>query len=76
MLFSPAVLQNGAKRDAMCLKVIEKLAEAGVKFIAMRCAGFDRVDVEAGTRQHCDGRMLPGCCCSFRISQRAIYTKP
>ncbi len=41
--------------DAVCLFVndcadaaaIAKLAECGVKTIAMRCAGFDRVDLEA-----------------------------
>ncbi|GBF92738.1 hypothetical protein Rsub_05107 [Raphidocelis subcapitata] len=41
--------------DAVCLfvndtcdkKVIKNLAKAGVKFIAMRCAGYDRVDVAA-----------------------------
>jgi hypothetical protein len=27
--------------------VINALAEGGVKFIAMRCAGYDRVDVAA-----------------------------
>lgn len=26
---------------------MKKLANAGVKFIAMRCAGFDRVDLKA-----------------------------
>jgi D-lactate dehydrogenase len=29
------------------LQVIKHLAKAGVKFIAMRCAGYDRVDVAA-----------------------------
>jgi D-isomer specific 2-hydroxyacid dehydrogenase, catalytic domain len=29
------------------LQVVERLAEYGVRFIAMRCAGFDRVDLEA-----------------------------
>ncbi|KAI8463144.1 MAG: putative D-lactate dehydrogenase [Monoraphidium minutum] len=41
--------------DAVCLfvndtcdaEVVEALAELGVKFIAMRCAGYDRVDVAA-----------------------------
>lgn len=30
--------------------VLERLAEGGVKTIAMRCAGFDRVDLEAAQR--------------------------
>lgn len=30
----------------MCLQVVEVLHEYGIKFIAMRCAGFDKVDVE------------------------------
>lgn len=29
------------------LQVIKQLAAGGVKLIAMRCAGYDRVDVEA-----------------------------
>ena len=44
--------------DAVCLfvndicdaEVIETLAEGGVRFIAMRCAGYDRVDLEAAAR--------------------------
>lgn len=35
-MFVPAVLQ-----------AIARLAECGVKLIAMRCAGYDRVDLEA-----------------------------
>lgn len=41
--------------DAVCIfvndecnaAVIQKLAKLGVKFIALRCAGFDRVDLAA-----------------------------
>ncbi|BDA47224.1 2-hydroxyacid dehydrogenase homolog [Coccomyxa sp. Obi] len=33
--------------DDLCKDVVGKLAEAGVKFVAMRCAGFDRVDIKA-----------------------------
>lgn len=48
-----AVLSKGF--DAVCLfvnddcsaDVIDKLADVGVRFIAMRCAGFDRVDLQA-----------------------------
>lgn len=51
-----AIIAKG--HDAVCLfvndlcdaEVIEALAEQGVKFIAMRCAGYDRVDVEAANR--------------------------
>jgi lactate dehydrogenase-like 2-hydroxyacid dehydrogenase len=32
---------------AVVLQAIAKLAECGVKLIAMRCAGYDRVDLEA-----------------------------
>lgn len=28
-------------------QVVQKLAAAGIKLIAMRCAGFDRVDLKA-----------------------------
>lgn len=33
--------------DNLSRPVLEKLAEIGVKIIAMRCAGFDKVDLEA-----------------------------
>lgn len=33
--------------DDLSAKVLGKLAEQGVKMVAMRCAGFDRVDLEA-----------------------------
>ncbi|KAK9905506.1 hypothetical protein WJX75_001127 [Coccomyxa subellipsoidea] len=33
--------------DNLSKDVVEKLAEAGVRFVAMRCAGFDRVDLKA-----------------------------
>jgi D-lactate dehydrogenase len=44
--------------DAVCLFVnddgdeatLKCLADAGVKFIAMRCAGYDRLDLEAAKR--------------------------
>lgn len=47
------LLANG--KDAICTfvndtadkEVIDKLVEQGVKLIALRCAGFDRVDVKA-----------------------------
>ncbi len=32
--------------------VCEKLAEMGVRLVAMRCAGFDRVDVAAANGAH------------------------
>lgn len=32
--------------DNASAEVIDILADQGVKFIAMRCAGFDRVDLE------------------------------
>lgn len=28
-------------------QVVDKLAKLGIKYIAMRCAGFDRVDLQA-----------------------------
>lgn len=31
----------------MLLQVVKKLAENGVKLIALRCAGYDRVDIAA-----------------------------
>lgn len=45
--------------DAVCLFVnddadaaaIDALADAGIKFVAMRCAGYDRVDVAACARR-------------------------
>ena len=48
-----------AGHDAVCLFVndeadaaaIDALADAGVKFIAMRCAGYDRVDLAACARR-------------------------
>ena len=51
--FNNVVLANGA--DAECIfvnavvdkRVIDKLYEFGVKLIALRCAGFNNVDVEA-----------------------------
>ncbi|EIE23378.1 hypothetical protein COCSUDRAFT_28806 [Coccomyxa subellipsoidea C-169] len=33
--------------DDLSKDVVNKLAEVGVRFVAMRCAGFDRVDVKA-----------------------------
>ncbi|CAL5224887.1 g7646 [Coccomyxa viridis] len=33
--------------DDLSKEVVERLAEVGVKFVAMRCAGFDRVDVRS-----------------------------
>lgn len=51
-----AVLAKGF--DAVCLfvndecgpKVVETLSEAGVKYIAMRCAGYDRVSLESAKK--------------------------
>lgn len=51
--FNNVVLANGA--DAVCIfvnavvdkRVIDKLCEYGIKLIALRCAGFNNVDVEA-----------------------------
>ncbi|WIA17926.1 hypothetical protein OEZ85_009419 [Tetradesmus obliquus] len=37
--------------DQCDAKVVERLAKCGVKLIALRCAGFDRVDLEA-CKQH------------------------
>ncbi len=31
-------------------QVLELLAKGGVRFIAMRCAGYDRVDLQAAQR--------------------------
>lgn len=57
--FAPRLDRDTAKLaegfDAICLfvndicdsEVISTLADGGVKFVAMRCAGFDRVDVKA-----------------------------
>lgn len=33
--------------SCMLLQVVKKLAENGVKLIALRCAGYDRVDIAA-----------------------------
>ncbi|KAI3429413.1 hypothetical protein D9Q98_005508 [Chlorella vulgaris] len=40
-------------------EVVGKLADAGVKVIAMRCAGFDRVDLEAARRHGIDVVRVP-----------------
>ncbi|NVD08020.1 2-hydroxyacid dehydrogenase [Vibrio sp. JPW-9-11-11] len=37
----------GFVNDDLSREVLAKLAEQGVKLVAMRCAGFDRVDIEA-----------------------------
>jgi D-lactate dehydrogenase len=40
----------GARRPAPCLprlQVVQQLADSGVKLVAMRCAGYDRVDLAA-----------------------------
>ncbi len=47
-----------AGNDAVCLfvndhanaKIIEKLAEIGIKLIALRCAGFNNIDLEAAKK--------------------------
>ncbi len=68
----------------MCLQVVEVLHEYGIKFIAMRCAGFDKVDVEklneldmkvgkpdvpiAHAEQH--GMLLRSSCCRLQHSTR------
>ena len=57
--FDAASAPLAAGHDAVCLFVnddadaaaIDALADAGVKFIAMRCAGFDRVDLAACARR-------------------------
>lgn len=41
------------------MQVVGKLADAGVKVIAMRCAGFDRVDLEAARRHGIDVVRVP-----------------
>jgi D-lactate dehydrogenase len=37
--------------DVVDAEVIEKLAENGVKIIALRCAGFNNVDLIAAQKQ-------------------------
>jgi D-lactate dehydrogenase len=57
--FDAASAPLASGHDAVCLFVnddadaaaIDALADAGVKFIAMRCAGFDRVDLAACARR-------------------------
>lgn len=56
---STATSPLAAGHDAVCLfvndngkeEIIDTLADAGVKYIAMRCAGFDRIDLEACERR-------------------------
>eukprot|EP00958_Prasinococcus_capsulatus_P010105 scaffold990_cov393-Prasinococcus_capsulatus_cf.AAC.5 len=36
--------------DTLDAEVLTKLSESGVKLVALRCAGFDRVDLEAAER--------------------------
>ncbi|PPQ70546.1 hypothetical protein CVT26_013133 [Gymnopilus dilepis] len=58
-LLDEATAVLAADHDGVCLfvndicdaKVIEKLHELGVKFIALRCAGFNNVDLSAA-KQH------------------------
>lgn len=38
--------------DAITKKVIRKLAKAGVKLIALRCAGFNNIDLEAAKAEN------------------------
>lgn len=54
-LLTERTAKNAAGCDAVCLfvnddgsrQVLEELAELGVKFIALRCAGFNNVDLDA-----------------------------
>lgn len=56
---STATSPLAAGHEAVCLfvndngksEIIDIMADAGVKFIAMRCAGFDRIDLEAAERR-------------------------
>lgn len=38
--------------DDLNADVLQQLAEQGVKLVAMRCAGFDRVDLDAAQKHH------------------------
>ncbi len=38
--------------DSVTRKVIQKLAKAGVKLIALRCAGFNNIDLEAAKQEN------------------------
>ncbi|WP_455819855.1 2-hydroxyacid dehydrogenase [Pseudomonas cerasi] len=54
-LLSERTAKNAVGCDAVCIfvnddgsrKVLEELAELGVKFVALRCAGFNNVDLDA-----------------------------
>jgi len=54
-LLSESTAKNAVGCDAVCIfvnddgsrTVLEELAELGVKFIALRCAGFNNVDLDA-----------------------------
>ncbi|SFM96504.1 D-lactate dehydrogenase [Izhakiella capsodis] len=54
-LLSKGTAKNAINCDAVCIfvnddgsgAVLEELAELGVKYIALRCAGFNNVDLEA-----------------------------
>jgi D-lactate dehydrogenase len=48
-MIAPGNTACQGKHPVCCLttQAVAKLAEAGVKLIAMRCAGYDRVDLEA-----------------------------
>lgn len=56
---SRATAAKAAGYDAVCLfvndnasaEIIDILADNGVKFIAMRCAGFDRVDIDHAAKR-------------------------